>query len=566
MNISNFLKDAIENENHENLSLLWIDTTKSNIKCIDCESYYFYKFNSGTLLFKKLQINEFSELVKQELIIYLKEVMKINTDTRVNKLIKKIGNKGYSSDIAKTIAVKIFDDTFIKNLDSNIDVINFKNGLVDLRTGEFKPRTTDDLFSIALEFDYCQNKNDKIINEIKEDLKHICNDDNEFLEFMLGWLGYCLTGQTNEQKSLWQIGHTASNGKSTVSKIFCCAFQEYCFKFKSESLNEKYAKIHKELAECKGVRYAYIEELKQDKLDTSLYKDLVDGDMVNNEILFSTCEKINITFKLNVISNSDPNFKSDKGMMRRGILVNHTNEFYDKEDYEQCNNRKGVYVKDKWILEKYKREEYKNALFHLLLPYSISFYNNGLKIPKLFKEGFKQLCEENDKMKDFIDSKLTITGDSNDRIYKEDFKTVYNQHCKLNFSWIHILSDIKRTGLSYDCEKKTMYEGLSQKGCIIGVKFRMYDDEDMKENPLDANINTSSTVQNKKDNYYNFCEDNFYFENDETQLMVFKEWFDERMVLHAKHAEELYDMGVLLHPHHYDLEHTNKYFYTLRYD
>ena len=491
MNISNFLKDSIESENHENLALLWIDITKCNIKCIDCESYYFYKFNPVTLLFKKLQINEFSELVKQELIIYFKEVMKINTDTRVNKLMKKIGNKGYASDISKTIAVKIFDDTFIKNLDSNIDVVNFKNGLVNLRTGEFKPRTTDDLFSIALEFDYSQNKNNKIIDEIKEDLKHICNDDNEFLDFMLGWLGYCLTGQTNEQKSLWQIGHTASNGKSTVSKIFCIAFQEYCFKFKSESLNERYAKIHKELAECKGVRYAYIEELKQDKLDTSLYKDLVDGDMVNNEILFSTCEKINITFKLNVISNSDPNFKSDKGMMRRGILVNHTNEFYDKEDHDKCNNKKGVYVKDKWILEKYKKEEYKNALFHLLLPYSMSFYSNGLKIPKLFREGFKQLCEENDKMKDFIDSKLTITGDSNDRIYKEDFKTVYNQHCKLNFSWIHILSDIKRTGLNYDCEKKTMYEGLSQKGCILGVKFRMYDDEDNKqvENPLDANIN-----------------------------------------------------------------------------
>jgi hypothetical protein len=36
-----------------------------------------------------------------------------------------------------------------------------------------------------------------------------------------------------------------------------------------------------------------------------------------------------------------------------------------------------------------------------------------------------------------------------------------------------------------------MYEGLSQKGCIMGVKLRLYDDEDEVnnvENPLDANI------------------------------------------------------------------------------
>ena len=166
------------------------------------------------------------------------------------------------------------------------------------------------------------------------DIKHICNDNEEFLEFMLGWLGYCLTGHTNEHKSLWAIGHTASNGKSTISKIFTYAFSEYCYKFNSKSLNETYCKLHKELAECKGKRYTYIEELDQHKLDINMYKNLVDGDLVNNEILFGTTEKIPIHFKMNVISNHDPNFKSDEGVLRRGILVNHTNKFYDEDEYE----------------------------------------------------------------------------------------------------------------------------------------------------------------------------------------------------------------------------------------
>jgi hypothetical protein len=41
MNISNFLKNAIEKSNHNNLALLWIDITKSNIKCVDYENFLF---------------------------------------------------------------------------------------------------------------------------------------------------------------------------------------------------------------------------------------------------------------------------------------------------------------------------------------------------------------------------------------------------------------------------------------------------------------------------------------------------------------------------------------------
>ena len=98
---------------------------------------------------------------------------------------------------------------------------------------------------------------------------------------------------------------------------------------------------------------------------------------------------------------------------------------------------------------------------------------------------------------------------------------MYNQHCKLNFSWIHILSDIKRTGLNYDCEKKTMYEGLSQKGCIMGVKVRNQDVEELEyelnqlENPLDANKDVNNIVKEELD--YKALFEKLQQENDELQ-------------------------------------------------
>ena len=64
--------------------------------------------------------------MKQELTEYLDEVMKINTDNRLNKLIISIGNRSMSGEISKVIAVKLYDDKFLLNLDNNVDVINFK--------------------------------------------------------------------------------------------------------------------------------------------------------------------------------------------------------------------------------------------------------------------------------------------------------------------------------------------------------------------------------------------------------------------------------------------------------
>jgi hypothetical protein len=51
------------------------------------------------------------------------------------------------------------------------------------------------------------------------------------------------------------------------------------------------------------------------------------------------------------------------------------------------------------------------------------------------------------------------------------------------------------------------------------------------------------------------------FENHKGQVEIPKKYFDEKMVLHPKYAQKLHKKDVILHPHHYDKEHTEKYFY-----
>jgi P4 family phage/plasmid primase-like protien len=340
MTISKYLSLCIESPNHDDLAKLWIDITKQKIICVNPEEQIFYKFDTEQMLYVKLFFQEFSELVKSDIRQYLNEIKAINTDKRLIDLIKKCGDKGYSDNISKTIASKIYNKEFLTNLDSDVNVINFKNGFVNLKTGDFSKRTEDDFFSICLDYDYSEEKNNKLITEIKDVLKKICNDDDTLLNFKLSWSGYCLTGHTTEQKSLWEIGYSASNGKSTFAKIFMKCFDKYCYKMNREALETGYSKIHKEISQTKGIRFVVIEELRRKKLNESLYKDLVDGDKLNNEVLYSTTEEIKIKFKLDIITNNDPNFNNDNGMVRRGILINFTNRFIDKEDYDRMKNKK----------------------------------------------------------------------------------------------------------------------------------------------------------------------------------------------------------------------------------
>ena len=52
------------------------------------------------------------------------------------------------------------------------------------------------------------------------------------------------------------------------------------------------------------------------------------------------------------------------------------------------------------------------------------------------------------------------------------------------------------------------------------------------------------------------------FKNHKETIEIPARIFDEKMILTPKYAEKLHKKGILLHPQHYDEEHTNKYFYT----
>ena len=110
--------------------------------------------------------------------------------------------------------------------------LNFRNGKLDLRTSEFTARTEDDFITEYLNYDFQPKANKAVKKEVVDILKRICNSEESDYEFIMQFLGYCITSETKEQKYLNAVGPSASNGKSTLIKLMESALSIYIFKAK----------------------------------------------------------------------------------------------------------------------------------------------------------------------------------------------------------------------------------------------------------------------------------------------------------------------------------------------
>ena len=413
---------------------------------------------------------ELDQSDKDEALNELKKVIK-----QVNTATKNIETTTFIKNILEQIISRSIlskeEQEKLQRLDNHL---NFRNGKLDLKTMQFSDRSEADFVTEYLNYDFQIKPNKAVKNEVVEVLKKICNSDDEDFDFITNFLAYCVTSETKEQKYLNVVGPSASNGKSTIIKLMEEALSIYIFKAKKDLFSEAYSKGHKYFAQTKNKRIVYIEELDKKKVDADLIKDVVDGNQINNEVLFATTEKIDINFKLMFLSNNLMNFDADSGIKRRLIHFEFRNKFVAQQDLEKerLNHKIGkVYALDNTLVSKFhNNDDYKNALIHILIKKAKQYFDIGLTIPDKYVEIAKEICEENDKFKNFFENHFEITNNDSDRIAKDELRDMYNTYTKCNFSASSIMTDIQRLQLNYNRGLRCMYNGVSLRGVIIGIK------------------------------------------------------------------------------------------------
>lgn len=493
-----------------NETTLYCKTTTINVytSMMDVLHKYFeQKLQQACSVYAKVDIKKSKKEMSQE----NEELSKIRSSYQ--KAMKKIGTCSFMREVSHKYIMSEQNNSFLKKLDSNGYVINFKNGILDVTEDYFCPKEDDmtitenspiedfmggrsidhyfrkrtpyDYYTICLDYDYKCKYDNQIYQELKTVISNTCNNNEIDIKLIKSYLGYSMLGTNKEQISLWLIGHTASNGKSTLITMFMDMFDIYCKEINNRTFEQNFSNPHKQFADAQKKRFIFLEEISKKKIDVETFNRVVGNRTFGgNEVLFGTTEDIPITFTFAFTSNNSPNFNDNNGTSRRGMIVEMTNQFLDKEKYDTLDNKKGYYVKDKELLEKMQRDDYKLALFHILYPYTLQYYNDKC-IPKIYKEKAIKLWEniykDNDPMKEFITKYFEITKNVDDRVPKELFLRDYAIYSGLrNISFGTVLNHIKRLKIPYDRQKRATSDkdkdksinkkGEGNKGVLLGIK------------------------------------------------------------------------------------------------
>lgn len=486
-NLSIKINTFVSSPTHYNLAQLF-KIVNEDIICTDTNKLIFYEFNQESCLWTQVSINRISFLISDFITPHLHnakiEEIKNSPDPSqyqfINKkyagLFLKIQNNDFTHKTAIQFASMVENKKFLDKINSNPWHINFKNGVYDFEKNLYRDRKKEDYVTFCLDYNY-EDEDENIIDELKSDFLKIFNDDEKLLEANLRWKAYCLLGYKNLRRMLFTIGHKAENGKTTFSTVFKMCFPIYVLEVGNQTFNEGYEKKHKALADLitKPIRYIPLEEADTKLLDVGYIKKALDGKKLPLEIMYGTTIEVNCNFAIEFISNHDPRFKSDSGIKRSIWKQELNNSFFKSDKYDKIVEEnggiapKGVYLANTEFLDRFKDDIYKINFFHLLRKYCVSFCRTKKikNIPESWVQEAEELCEENDRMTQFIDN--NFIKDKDGRIGKLDFTNMYNNYFKTKNTWESLINDVKRVNLNYD---RMTRDQDGNKGIIKGIKLK----------------------------------------------------------------------------------------------
>ena len=342
------------------------------------------------------------------------KLSKIISDNADNETEKKLARqwqmkKTYGNSIE---VLKGFDSIRITEQDLNThkNLLCCQNGVVDLQTGKLYQHDskllTTQMINAEYRAGYQNDRVDKFLHEILP--------DEETLQALLRFLGYCLTGSIKEEKALFIHG-VGGNGKGTLSKTLLNLFGDYGCGFPIESILmqpriKDADSATPAFAKLQWRRLSISEEIPAGrKLDYAKFKILTGGDALPIRKLFQEATEIkNPTHKMIFSGNHLPELDDthDAGILRRWIQIKFEQDFTGSN----CDNSLKEFLSTSDAL---------SALLNILVENAISWHKDGLIISEKMNQDREKYFAENDFVAEFI-SEFCVQ-DSNKSITLKEF-------------------------------------------------------------------------------------------------------------------------------------------------
>jgi len=504
------------------------------------------KFDNKTLYKLELEFNELKSKTEKTDEEKMRQVILNNKIKKVIKIIKNnqksLEKVGTQSEM-KAIAICVEEHFYNKSIETNKNIIfdttddedyniHYKDGYFNLNTKEFINRTIDNLVSKKLNYNGNYTR-EELINEIEEyhNIFKRTLSNERHLRLFRTWLLYSLIGNCIEQKALFITGD-GSNGKSNIMDAFNSTFPLYADTIDSKTFNANNPNKHKQLFNMthQPVRMLYIEEIQDAKIDNGELKNFTGGDgaSLKLNILYQN-QEAEIKNKANITAsfNKCPQIENTESMNRRMLELPFPSKFFDtdKEVEIEKELRKNllindpncifkvedVFLKDLTLKNKLKNERMKVAMRE----YIINGFEEQTPINVNDKRDFSELNEiykkninEQDEFKVAFDERYVITGNSEDRIHKDDLLDYFKDEKKMykyksDKLVRNAIKEKYNKLITYDKSKKLMKDndGYSNyksngklQGVYLNIKLKNKDDkclinEDNEPTPLKLDKN-----------------------------------------------------------------------------
>lgn len=350
--------------------------------------------------------------------------------------VKKLNDHNYKISVANECKLFFADEDFYKNLDMNIYLLGFNNGVYDLKAGIFRESRPEDLISFTTGYDYTPVIHSEIRAEI-EDLFEKSLPDPSVREFMYLYMASTLIGR-NKNELFMNFEGSGGNGKGVITKLHDYALGDYAgtldnayitnVSSSQEGHNSKLIAVFKK-------RYVQVNEPPKGKtLNQDFIKELTGNDKIQVRKAHSPDPEIEDApmFKLVMLCNKMPKIEdsTDGGLIRRYKGVNFPNRFVTWDPKKPNEFRADPNLKTRLAEIIDYRQQYMIILLEYVRRYIES--DEKIAIPELVEKNSRQILRSQDFYADFVEECIEITGTPTDVLsvkeLLDDYKIYYGEY------------------------------------------------------------------------------------------------------------------------------------------
>jgi len=333
-------------------------------------------------------------------------------------------NTSFKENIMKECADMFYRPKFEEELlDSNLDLLGFENGVLDLTTIEFREGRPEDYISLTTGINYREfNENDNSHREVSSFLAKVLTRD-DIREYVLKVLASCLDGHNREEKFYIWTG-VGANGKSKMLELMMKTFGDYYCIMNVTAITGKRVSsngTNSELVQTKGKRMVVMQEPGEDeKMNIGYLKELSGGDTVKGRGLFKEPIEFKPQFKMILTCNHLPTVPSatDDGTWRRIRVAEFTSRFVENPD----PNHENEFQIDRELSMRF--EGWKEAFMAMLVEYYKKYREEGIGEPDEVMKCTREYQKSNDVISEYFDDRLEKADDEVIGLLEvfEDFK------------------------------------------------------------------------------------------------------------------------------------------------